>query len=155
MPSNSYAATWLKKLYPGKAASEFVARAYRNSFRGEYGAAVMLDLQKACHQLDTTATKSGAMIDPIQLNINEGRRQAYLHIAAMLEVSGADLSLKGPTDYDHRDERREPAGHDDDRAGYTPRFGAGFDPDLDGPISSTGANGGADSGDSSSGGGGE
>lgn len=127
---------WLEANYRTQAAREFIARAYRRAFSpgSEAGQAVLADLAKACFIMDTTATRRGnAPIDQIEMNIQEGRRQAYMHIAAMLSLTSSDTTTKGPVDHDHRDERREPEPGTGERDGYTPRWGAGYDPELDGP----------------------
>ena len=133
MPSSALAA-WLKRLYPSADVQAFVVRSYKAVFGGEHGAAVLLDLQKACYMTDTTTIREeGKPLDPYQMAVHEGRRQAYLHIAGMLDVTSADIRPKGKNDYDHRDERREPD-DGDERRNYQPRWPAGHDPDLDGPI---------------------
>src|SRR3989304_835860 len=132
--TSSSAAAWLKRIYQTPGVRTYVARAYRSAFSHEHGLAVLQDLQKACYIIDTTAAGTqNRPLDPVQLAVNEGRRQAYLHIAGMLQVAGLELTPKGPTDHDHRDERRDP-GHDAERPDYEPRWPAGHNSELDGPI---------------------
>lgn len=83
---------------------------------------------------DTTATRGkDGHIDPVQMAIHEGRRQMYLHIVQLLEVTERDLQLK-----EKDPDVRSAAERGPDR-GYRPepRY-PNSGPHVDGPASTGG-----------------
>lgn len=99
---------WLKAQYSREAAQVKVVEDYHSTFNGN-GAEVLEDMRRFCMVYDTTHVPG----DSHSTAINEGKRQAYLHIVHMLETSLEEIQQpkkKGHTD--DRDAER-PANADD------------------------------------------
>lgn len=91
------------------------------------------DLRRYCHIIGTTAyAPPNGPIDQVQMNINEGRRQAYMHMINMLGITEADL--KTEEKIDGRSARRSPDGPEP-KSRYDPS-----DPTLDGTPGGSGGN---------------
>lgn len=120
-------ARWLNKVF-GPQRALALAGSFHRVFSGKDGDAVLDALRHYCHIYDTTAfaTNTGA-VDPVQMQINEGRRQAYLFIVSTLQVTAEEL--KQPKE--SADERA--ARRDDNGPEPKPRWGNNR-PDLDGPA---------------------
>lgn len=66
-----------------------IQKAYRLTFGHEPAKDVLADLRIFCCATKTTAPISP--IDPIQMAINEGRRQVFLHILTYMKVDIEDV----------------------------------------------------------------
>lgn len=132
------AALWLLNNYdtPGRAIA--VAGCFHRAFSTPDGERVLDDLRRYCHIYDTTAAPGRDGVDVHQSLINEGRRQAYLHIVGLLGVSEADLKTE-EKNHDERSDRRSSDGSEP-----RPRYTSGSDPSLDGPEPVTSSPGGDD-----------
>lgn len=130
MPIPPPAALWLLKQYetPGRAIA--VAGCFFRTFNAKDGETVLEDLRRFCHIYDTTAAPGRDGVDVHQSLINEGRRQAYLHMIGLLGVSEADLKIESKN-HDERSDRRGTDGPEP-----RPRYTGDTDPGLDGYPSS-------------------
>lgn len=141
------AALWLLKTYnaPGRAIG--VAGCFHRTFTAKDGETVLEDLRRFCSIYDTTAERGPHGIDQVQMNINEGRRQAYIHIVSLLGVSEADLNIES-RNHDERSDRRGGDGSEP-----RPRYSGDTSPGLDGaqPVASTSSDAGGGDDDTDAG----
>lgn len=142
MPTPLPAALWLLKNYDTPHRGIAVAGCFHRTFSTPDGERVLDDLRRYCHIYDTTAAPGRDGLDQAQTLINEGRRQAYLHIVGLLGVSEADLNIESKPD-DERSDRRSSDGSDP-----RPRYTGARDPGLDGPepVASASSTGTGDAG---------
>ena len=99
---------WLRKNYSSEVAQIRVAEAYQKAIASDKGA-VLEDLRRFCMVYDTTHVPG----DPQGTAINEGKRQVYLHLVNMLEVTPEEIKPpKGKDNEDDRDAERPPIADD-------------------------------------------
>lgn len=89
---------WLKAQYSRSADQSKVVLDYHKTFEHN-GAQVLEDLRRFCYVYDTTHVNG----DSHASAINEGKRQAYLHIVHMLETTLEET--QPPTQKDFTDDR--------------------------------------------------
>jgi limonene-1,2-epoxide hydrolase len=130
-------AQWLLKQYgtPGRALA--VAGSFHRALTSKDGETVLEDLRRYCNIYDTTAAPGRHGVDVSQTLINEGRRQAYLHVIRLLGVTADELTIEGKPN-DERSDRR-----DGDGPEPRPRYTPSADPSLDGPDPASGSAGSA------------
>ena len=121
------AALWLLKTYETPSRAVAVAGCFHRTLTTPDGERVLDDLRRYCHIYDTTAAPGRDGVDVHQSLINEGRRQAYLHIVGLLGVSEADLKTE-EKNHDERSDRRSSDGSEP-----KPRYSGDTSPGLDGP----------------------
>lgn len=96
---------WIRRHYgPGERVP--LLRAYHDVFE-KSGGPVLEDLRRFCYVYDTTHVPG----DPAASNINEGKRQTYIHIVQMLETQPSQLVEAKPSD--DRDTERPPEDDED------------------------------------------
>lgn len=95
---------WIFRNYPHPDQRKRVNTSYKNTFEGQHAADVLEDLRRFCNVYDTTLLPD----DPsgLLMAANEGKRQAYMHIVSMLEVSPSELKTNQKERTDERDEER-------------------------------------------------
>ncbi len=89
---------WLRKAWPEPKQAEAVVRGYHKRFQ-DTDAVDLEDLRTFCFVYDTTHEPG----DPATSARNEGRREVYLHIIGMLQVTAADLKPTRKANADERD----------------------------------------------------
>lgn len=115
---------WLLANYGPNAAA--VAGSYRRRLddNSTDAKAIMEDLRRVCSIYETTATLDGqGRVDPIAMAVNEGRRQAFQHIASVLGVTEDELK----PEKDRTDDRDSERGPDRGDTGSAPRPRFGHD----------------------------
>ena len=81
------AVVWLKNAWRRAGQAEQVGFSYRQVFETDPGQRVLADLARYCN----VATTSFVAGDPYQTALNEGRRDAFNHIAEMIGLTPADF----------------------------------------------------------------
>lgn len=96
---------WLHKIWGNPDDIQRVVQDYRARF-DDMDAHALEDLRRFCFVYDTTQVPG----DPHTSAVNEGRRQAYIHITHMLLLTDADIEAPKPEpiEKDSRDEPRPP-----------------------------------------------
>jgi hypothetical protein len=84
---------WLANTFGTRRAAE-VASAYRNTFAGDDGRRVLLDLARYC-RFGATSFVAG---DPHQTAFNEGARDAFLHVIELAGLTAAEIGQALATD---------------------------------------------------------
>lgn len=97
---------WLHKAWPDQASRQAdIVRGYKQAF-GEPDKPHVQDAAAFCFVYDTTHVPG----DPYTSGLNEGRRQAYLHIMNMLQITQAEITAlnerKANTNGNRPDERK-------------------------------------------------
>lgn len=76
---------WLRKAWPQPQQQVAIVKGYKDRF-GAMEGAEMEDLRTFCNIYDSTQRP-----DQIDMNVQEGRRQVYLHIVNMLNINPDEL----------------------------------------------------------------
>lgn len=74
--------------------SFFVHRYYRRLFAGDAAKMVLADLAEFCnvHRPTARVSPQGGTVDPIAMAIAEGRREVFLRIQAMLNLTNEEVA---------------------------------------------------------------
>ncbi|MGB1390637.1 MAG: hypothetical protein ACPG61_17325 [Paracoccaceae bacterium] len=93
---------WLTGQYSKEATRLRVVQSYDAVFATKGNDTVLEDLRRFCKVYDTTHVPG----DSHSTAINEGKRQAYLHLVGMLEVSPEEIVTPKKEIRDARDDER-------------------------------------------------